>query len=49
MIHPRRSLIPPPSFSLAPDQTFALLTNLPTLPATHAATHLAQLQVMQIR
>jgi hypothetical protein len=44
-----RALIGPPLCSLPPDQTFALLTNLPPLPATYAVTQLAMLQVMQVR
>lgn len=44
-----RALIRPPLFSLPPDQVFALLTNLPPLPATHYATQLAMLQAMQLR
>jgi len=44
-----RALIRPPLFSLPSDQVFALLTNLPRLPATHAATQWAMLQSMQLR
>ena len=43
-----RALIRPPLFRLPPDQTLALLTNLPPLPITHAATQQAELQVMRI-
>lgn len=43
-----RALIRPPLFSLSPDQTLALLANLPPLPATHAATQQAELQAMRI-
>lgn len=44
-----RALIRPPLFSLPPNQVFALLTNLPPLPATHFATQLAMLQAMRLR
>ena len=44
-----RALIRPPLFSLPPDRVFAQLTNLPLLPATHAATQWAMLQSMRLR
>lgn len=43
-----RALIRPPLFSLPPNQVFALLTNLPPLPITHAATQRAMLQAMRL-
>ncbi len=39
-----RALFRPPLFCLPPNQVFALLTNLLSLPATHYATQLAMLQ-----
>jgi hypothetical protein len=43
-----RAVIAPPLFDMPPDQTLALLTNLPPVPIAHAATQQAELEAMRL-
>ncbi|HEY1933675.1 MAG TPA: hypothetical protein VGG99_16810 [Acetobacteraceae bacterium] len=43
-----RAVIAPPLFTMPPDQTLAVLTNLPPVPIAHVATQQAELEAMRL-